>query len=56
MQIIHGRATIRRGLRHFAVAKPLSLTDKIANNTQCRGNWDRVVNHNAAARLIRNYR
>lgn len=56
MQIIQGRIVKRRGLRHFAVAKNLSLTDRIANHTQCRGNWDRVVSHNATARLVRNYR
>lgn len=47
---------IRRGRRLFAAPRPLSLTDRIANTTQCRGNWQRVITHNASARLIRNYR
>lgn len=47
---------IRRGRRLFAAPRVLSLTDRIANKTQCRGNWQRVITHNASARLIRNYR
>lgn len=52
----HPSNTVRRGRRLFAVPKPLSLTDRIANTTRCTGNWQRVVQHNASARLIRNYR
>lgn len=48
--------TVQRGLRRFAVPKQLGLADRIAMRTQCRGNWDRVISHNATARLVRNYR
>lgn len=48
--------TIQRGQRRFAVPKTLSLTDRVANRTQCKGNWNRVIAHNATARLVRNYR
>lgn len=46
---------IKRGTRTFAVPKVLTLTDRIAARTQCRGNWDKVMTHNRNAHVILNY-
>lgn len=50
------QATIKRGRRLFAVPKVLSLTDRIATRTQCRGNWSRLVLNGTTARVVRNYK
>jgi hypothetical protein len=47
---------VRRGNRLFAVPKSLSLTDRIANMTQCRGNWNRLPATGTTARVVRNYK
>lgn len=47
---------VRRGRRLFAVPKVLSLTDRIANTTQCRGNWSRLPLCGPTARVVRNYK
>jgi len=48
--------TVKRGRRTFAVPKTLSLTDRIANRTQCRGNWSRLPETGTTARVVRNYK
>ena len=40
---VQGKQVVIRGTRCFAVAKPLSLTERIANSTQGRGQWDRQM-------------
>lgn len=47
---------VKRGRRCFAVPKALSLTDRIANTTQCRGNWSRLPLCGTTARVVRNYK
>lgn len=47
---------ILRGRRLFAVPRQLSLTDRIANRTQCRGNWQRLPMTGLTARVVRNYK
>lgn len=47
---------VRRGRRLFAVPKTLSLTDRIANRTVCRGNWQRLPLTGTTARVVRNYK
>lgn len=49
------QSTIHRGRRLFAVPKKLSLTDRVANTTQCPGNWHKVMTHHATARVVLNY-
>jgi hypothetical protein len=53
--LIEGRV-VKRGTRLFAVPKDLSLTDRIANTTQCRGNWSQLPQHGTTARVVRNYK
>ena len=53
--LIDGRV-VKRGTRLFAVPKSLSLTDRIANNTRCRGNWNQLPLCGTTARVIRNYK
>lgn len=40
---VHGKQVVIRGTRCFAVAKPLSLTERIANASHGRGQWDRQM-------------
>lgn len=47
---------VKRGSRLFAVPKQLSLTDRIANRTVCRGNWHRLPSTGTTARVVRNYK
>ena len=47
--------TIKRGRRTFAV-HVLSLTEKIAAQSNKRGNWDKLTGTATRARVIRNYR
>lgn len=48
---------VKQGRRWFAVPHPFtrSLTDRIANRSQCKGNWDKVAVHHATAHVIANY-
>lgn len=40
---VHGKPVFIRGTRCFAVQKPLSLTERIANTAQSPSNWDRTM-------------
>jgi hypothetical protein len=40
---VHGKIVQRRGKIHFAVPKPLSLTDRIANASQSPAQWGRTM-------------
>ena len=40
---LHGKIVVRRGLRHFAVKRELSLTDRIASQAQLTSSWDRQM-------------
>ena len=50
-----GRVELR-GRRLFAVRKSLSLTDRIANRTNCKGNWADLMTAAPNSREIRNYK
>lgn len=41
--IVQGKMVVRRGTRCFVVSKPLSLTERIANKSQGRCEWDRQM-------------
>ncbi len=49
-----GQQYVRRGHRLFAIPRAESLTDRIANRTQRRGNWDRIMTEHRTATVIRN--
>lgn len=51
-----GVSVYKRGGRLFAVPKRLSLTDRIATRTQCRGNWSELPQHGTTARVVRNHK
>lgn len=48
--------TVRRGRRLFAIPKPLTLAERVANASRVKSSWERIITHNATAREIRNYR
>lgn len=41
--LVHDKPVFIRGTRCFAVQKPLSLTERIANAAQSRSNWDKAM-------------
>lgn len=53
---VMGRTVTRRGHRLFAVAKPQTLTDRVAAASSVRGNWNRVMSEHSTATVIRNRR
>lgn len=48
--------TQHRGRRLFAIPKPLTLAERVANQSRVKSSWDKIASHNATAREIRNYR
>lgn len=57
LTIVHGRLVKPVGRRFIAVRdrKP-GLADRIAAQSNIRGNWDRVMTTHKYARVILNYR
>lgn len=48
------RVLVKRGRRWFAVPKPLGLADRLAAQTQLRGNWGNVERNTPGSRVISN--
>lgn len=45
---------VKIGHRYFAIPKALDLAERIAAQTNLRGNWQKVMTHNRTARIITN--
>ena len=49
-----GQQYVKRGNRLFAVPRPQGIADRIAAQSNVRGNWGKVMTHNRRARVIAN--
>lgn len=45
---------VKIGTRYFAIPKDLGKADRIASQSNIRGNWQKCMQHNKHARVISN--
>lgn len=54
--VIAGKAVVRIGHRHFAIPRVTGLAQQVSEQTNLRGNWNRIDEQPRGARLIANHR
>lgn len=50
------QTVVKIGTRYFAVKKDLGRADRIAAQSNVRGNWQKCMQHNKHARVMTNAR